>query len=173
MFHSPMLVIERATADEATFGAIYKLLLELHHTVGVFPLNPQKMAEQAYGVVAAGMTFIARDIGQFAADNPPDPNLAASAPIVGSIGLVESLPWYADEPYLQDKWFFVSPSYRGPAGLKLLRAARDECIARDRIGYVWNTNPDKRQKALPFGVEAQRLGYVPFGYMLRLNSQRR
>ncbi len=148
------LTIERAHMDEASFRAVYPLLLELHKAVGIAPLNPDKMAQQCYHVLGHGMTFIARD---------------EAGQAVGSIGLIEGDLWYADCGYILDKWFFVRPDHRGSAGLGLLRAARDEGIARDRIVYVWNTNPDKRQKGLPFGVEAQRLGFVPFGYMMRLN----
>ena len=136
------LFVEKVDASEAAFSEVFPLLLELHKTVGVFRLNPSKMAEQCYGVLARGMSFVVRD----------------ETCAIGSIGLVEATAWYSDDEYLQDKWLYVRPSHRGLAGLALLRAARDEGIARDRIVYVWNTNPDKRQKGLPFGVERAAAG---------------
>ena len=42
------LFVEKVDASEAAFSEVFPLLLELHKTVGVFRLNPSKMAEQCY-----------------------------------------------------------------------------------------------------------------------------
>jgi hypothetical protein len=156
MKHMTEISIERLPADEGSFSLVFEMMLELYAVVGVAPLNSEKYAKGVWGVMQEGMTFLARD---------------AAGNAVGTIGLIETRFWYSDWTYLQDKWFYVRPSFRGHAGLALLRAVRKEAEEKDRIAYVWNTNPDRKQKALPFGVEAQRLGFVPFGFMTRVSKK--
>jgi GNAT superfamily N-acetyltransferase len=153
------LTVELARQDEAGFNEVFAMLIALHGDVGVVPMDRKKYAEGCWSVLGEGMTFVAREGGE----------------PVGTLGLIEATWWYAPDHcrFLQDRWFYVKPEHRGNAGMKLLRAARDLGYQKDRIVYVWNTNPDKRQKAFPFGVEAQRLGYVPYGYNLRLDASRR
>lgn len=150
------ITIERVPTNlgKELFKEVFGLILELHAEVGVAPLNPKKYGDQCYSVISQGMTFVAR----------------ADGVAVGTIGLIEDPFWYSDWSFLHDKWLYVRPEFRRNAGFGLLRAARDEGLRLGRIVYIWNTNPDRKQKASPFGVEAQRLAFVPFGFMMRLKG---
>lgn len=148
--------IERAANDKPTFVAVFSLLLELHKSVGMAPINPDKLGKQCYGVLAEGMTFLAKN---------------QSGEIVGSLGLSETVPYYSDLAYLQDKWFYVRPAYRGYAGLRLLLQARAEAIRRDTYAIVIDTNPDSRRNRRGVSAELAAYGFVSAGYMLRLTGR--
>lgn len=147
------VLIERAANDKETFAGVFSLLLELHKSVGMAPINPDKLGKQCYGVLAEGMTFLAKN---------------QRGEIVGSLGLSETTPYYSDWAYLLDKWFFVKPAYRGSAGLKLLLQARAEAIRRDTYAIVIDTNPDSRRNRRGVPAELAAYGFVSAGYLLRL-----
>ena len=117
--------VERSGSDQASFEAVFGLLLELHRAVGIAPLNPDKTAKTCYHVLCEGMTFVA-----WSEHGEP----------VGTLGLVEAELYYADVTYLQDKWFYVKSEWRGRAGVKLLLAAREECERLGKVGIIDDTN---------------------------------
>lgn len=154
-------VIERAGADEATFVDVFRLMIALHADGGYAPLDTDKTAKAVYHALNEGMTFLAR---------------APGGEAVGIIALLEFSFWYSDVTFLDDRAFYVRPDYRvrpgfeGPSvGVALLRAARDEGQARNKLTFVTVTNPDRKAKAGHVAVAGHRLGFVPLGYTLQLN----
>lgn len=146
--------IERVAISETTYREVFELLLEEYREVSHIRLSPEKTAQAAYRVIAEGMTFLARD-----ADGTP----------IGTLGLTELEYWFADETFLQDRWFYVRPAYRANGvGSALIRAAKDEATRLEKIVYLTIQNPDRRAKNHRMMLESQECGFVPFGYTIRI-----
>lgn len=147
------LEIVRAGADEASFNEVFGLLLDLHKAGGYATLDVETAALNAYAVLKEGMTFVAKLDGK----------------AIGTLALTELKFWYAKQTFLQDAWLYVAPEYRkGVVGIQLMRAAKDEAQARNKIAFVTLNNPDRRPKATVMSLESQIAGYVPVGYTLKV-----
>lgn len=150
------LTIKRAQNNEKTFLELVDMLMDLHASGGYAPLNHDKATEAAYRVLSEGMCWIARLGGK----------------PVGTLALTESAFWYADQTFLQDAWFWVDPEQRSrDVGVALLKAAKAEAQARNKLLFVSMTNPDRRPKATATTIATQMAGFVPLGYTLLLNSE--
>lgn len=150
----PAVAIERAGSDEKSFMEVFDLLVALHKEGGYAPLNVRKAVAQTYSVLTEGMTFLARN-----AEREP----------IGVLTMTEADFWYSDGTFLFGRSFFVRPEYRrGRVGVGLLRAARDEGEARNKIVFVGIDNPDRKPKNTKAALVMQEAGFVPLGYMLRL-----
>lgn len=155
MTKAKRLVVTRAKNDERSFGEIADMLLELHKSNGYAPLDADKAAEIAYRVLASDMVWVARIGG---------------VP-VGTLALVETEFWYSRETFLGDAWFWVTPAERArDVGVKLLKAARDEAQARNKLLFISMHDPDRRPKATSATLVAQLAGFVPIGYALSMNG---
>jgi len=149
------LTIARAKHDEEGFGEVLDLLIALHASGGFAPFNPTKAAEVAYRVISEDMCWVARLGGK----------------PVGTLALTEQAFWYADTTFLQDAWLWVDPEHRAKdVGLGLLKAAKAEAEARNKLLFVSMTNPDRRPKKTPATLLTQLAGYVPLGYSLTLKG---
>ncbi len=149
--------IDRITADsnEKQISDLVALLIMLHSEGGYAPLNLDKMVGRAAEVVSQGMTWLAYD-------------QEAGEP-VGTLGLHEQALWYADERVLVDLWFYVRPEYRkGAVGKKLLKLGRETADERGCMLFITVTNPDRRRRRSAAVVEAETVGYVSHGYMLKM-----
>jgi GNAT superfamily N-acetyltransferase len=148
------VTIERAPVNQAAYAEVFELLLEEYREVSHIRFSPDKTAKAAYRVLAEGMTFLVR-----APDGTP----------AGTLGLSEMEYWFADETFLQDRWFYVRPAYRGGEyGKALIRAAKDEAERLGKIVYLTIQNPDRRAKTHRMMLESQECGFVPFGYTIRI-----
>lgn len=148
------VTIECVQSDDAAgFADVFALLLALHREGGYAPLVQAKAAASCYGVIAKGMTFLAR------VDGRP----------VGTLALVALPFWYSDAVFLQDAWMFVCPTHRrANVGVALLKAARAEGERRGLIVFVTVNNPDRRPKRTAASIESQVAGFVPLGHTLKL-----
>lgn len=147
------LEIVRAGADEASFNEVFALLLDLHRAGGYAELDVDTAALNAYNVLKEGMTFVARLDGK----------------AIGTLALTELRFWYSKQTFLQDAWLYVMPEHRkGVVGIQLMRAAKNEAQARNKIAFVTLNNPDRRPKATVMSLESQIAGYVPIGYTLKI-----
>lgn len=148
--------IARAGTDEAAFAEVFDLLVRLHKEGGYAPLDVEKAAEACFRVLDEGMVFVARADGK----------------AIGTIALVALPFWYSTQTHLQDAWFYVVPERRrGQAGVRLLRAVRDEAQARNKIAFITVNNPDRRPKKTKAAIESQTLGLVPVGYTLTMKGK--
>ena len=151
--HSPFS-IEHAGDDEASFADVYALTVALHLEGGFAALDNDKASRAVYQVLQEGLVWVARD---------------ESGEAIGTLGLTELSFWYSQDTYLQDAWLYVRPDFRGAqVGVALMRAARAEAQARNKIVLITVTNPDRRPKATAMSLESQLAGFVPLGYTLKI-----
>lgn len=148
----PAVTVARAKNNEGSFGEILDMLLDLHKANGLAAFDATKAAEVAFRIIEQDMCWVAR---------------VGKTP-VGTLALVEETFWYGDQTFLQDAWFWVAPEYRPAAGTLLMKAARDEAQARNRICLVSTFNPDRRPKGR--GLVTVTAGFVPIGYTLLLRE---
>lgn len=127
---------------------VCRLLLELHREVGIAPVNHDKLVRQCYSVLTEKRTF----------------GLFANGGFVGSLGLVRATHYYSDEAYLQDKWFYVRPEYRGFGGFRLLRRGMREADRMVIPLIVDDTHPAR-------AARNRRLVYIPKAYRARVSRQ--
>ena len=150
----PEFVVERAQANEKDFCDVFELMLALYREEGYVQLDPAEAAKVIYCTLNENMTFVARLV---------------SGEAIGALPMTELPYWYSTETMLQSIGFYVRPEHRrGRVGVALLRAARDEGNARDKITYVTIHNPDRRPKRTRTSIESQTLGFVPLGHTLKL-----
>lgn len=151
---APAFTIDIAGTDEATFAAVFDLLVAEHAEAGIGPLNPEKTAEVCYRTLEQGMTLIARD---------------KKGRIIGTMGISNKTFWYGDMPYLHDVWLYVAPEHRKKDVCRMLmKGARAIADARNLLLFVTIANPNRRTKTTPMGLIAQEAGYVPVGYTMRM-----
>ncbi len=150
------LTVARAKNDEQSFGEILDMLIALHASGGFAPFNAEKAAEAAFRVISEDMCWVAR-IGK----KP-----------VGTLALSEASFWYSDTTFLRDAWFWVDPEHRAKdVGIALMKAAKAEAEARNKLCFISMTNPDRRPKATANTLLSQLAGYVPLGYTLTLKGE--
>lgn len=158
----PRFWVDKCPCDEFWFEEVFALMVELHAEGGYARLNRQKARPAVWAVLNEGTTFLARLEEQSGGD-------PAGLPI-GVLAMTEQPFWYGDETFLVDHGFYVKPKYRkGRVGVSLLKAAREEAQARNKIAIIAVTNPDRAPKLNGVTVISQNAGFVPVGYTLRLN----
>jgi GNAT superfamily N-acetyltransferase len=151
------LTVSRAKNDEAAFGEILDMLIALHASGGYAPFNPEKAADAAFSTMCEDMCWVARIGGK----------------PVGTLALTELAFWYADATFLNDAWFWVDPAHRAKdVGVALLKAAKSEAQARNKLLFVSMTNPDRRPKSTATTLVMQTAGFVPIGYTLSLSGNK-
>lgn len=157
-------MIELAKPTLETFTELWPLLRELHASVGIAPLNPEKCRREFISFMQEGITLLAR---------------SESGEVVGFVCLVKGELYFSDETYLQDKGIYVKPEHRGTVGLQLLLAVRAEAVKRNTFVLVWDTNPSSRRNrggvidGIKNGEILQRLGFFSAGYLLRIQGSTR
>lgn len=149
-----MIDVRAAAVNLEDFKAITDVLLEGFHEIKYMPVNKEKTAAKIYQVMNSGMAYLAFD-----EDGSP----------VGTLGMIELDYWYSDVHFLQSLWFYVLPRYRNAGhGKALLRMAAQAANEKGLLGFVEVDNPQRRTKAYPGVVEAVSVGFIPFGYRVRI-----
>lgn len=148
--------IERAACDEKTFKEIMDSCLAGLKEYAIAPVNIEKTLSQGYAVLAAGMSFIARD---------------EQGDVVGVLGMTETDFYYSDEKILINTVGpYVRPDMRfGIVGVRLMRAVRDLADERDQLAFVWVMHPSRQRKTAQ-SLFAQVAGYVPIGHVIAIRS---
>ena len=113
--HPEVLVGRLAPGDEVGFARAFDLLRMLHAETPHASLSPAKLHQGLAEVVEHGTVIV---------------SLTRDGDLAGAVGLIEDAPWFSDDRWLTDRFFFVHPRHRRtPHARCLLDAAR--LVARD------------------------------------------
>lgn len=122
----------------------------------IVPPDFEKATAQVFICMKEGATLVARDDGGV---------------IVGAIGMRERDFWYSNEIFMENLFFYVAPERRfGDVGVKLMMAVRRIAQERGRLCFVLVNDPDRRQRTSAASLYAQIAGFIPQGYVLKLNG---
>jgi hypothetical protein len=91
------------------FGAILRMLVDMHAEVGEFALSVEKVSKRIDETLANGVVLIAEIDGQ----------------AIGTIGLRGEAPWYSDQHVIADTWIWAQGRRRLSAFRTTVEAAHD------------------------------------------------
>lgn len=139
------------TADIHDIGTIIdELLVPFHAENGLWELNMKKTMAWVTKMVEQGRVIVDERDGE----------------ITGAMGVREIELNYADKSLLNDEFFYVKMEWRGESVADGLRRKFVELAqAGNQIGILTVFNPGRMAAK---GRVSDIIGFIPFGYMLRL-----
>ena len=113
--HPEVLVGRLKPGDETGFARTFELLRMLHAETPHAQLSLPKLHQGLADVIEQGVVVV---------------SVTRAGELAGTVGLAEESPWFSDDRWLSDRFFFVHPRHRRtPHARCLLDAAR--LVARD------------------------------------------
>ena len=142
--------------DDAKMLAEF-FMIDIWKEVGRAPMNPDKMFKAIYQCVqdkGAAMIFDGDDL-------------------IGSIGMIEVLFWYSDEPQFCELWAYVKPEMRGyPATARaVFSAARKITFARGfnhATMVVFNKSRSRARDG--FAKIGEQFAFRPAGALINIEA---
>jgi GNAT superfamily N-acetyltransferase len=129
--------LELATVDD--IGDLVEFLRGLHAECGIGPLNIPKATENIRLCMPdrLGVTAVSRVNGD----------------IVAAVGLLTDTPWYGDQVFLKDLFFFVHPAHRHSLHAQRLLLFAKQAARSVRLSLILTvlTNKDTAAKERFFG----------------------
>lgn len=108
-------LVVRAAQTESDAVEIHKLMMLMGNEVDLAPVNPIKTMKSVLAMIEEtdGRAILMATRG---------------GSLLGVLGLVKEVPWFSDQPHLQDRCFYVHPLHRNEGvGAVLIEEGR--CIA--------------------------------------------
>jgi len=148
-----MIVRRAATRD---MDGITGLLVRFHCEAGMVPLSVKKVSAALWSAMQNNRVWVA----------------VHGDEIAGVMGVDECTLWYSETPVLETQFFYIAPEHRGSEIAKwLLGDAKEYADHVEMPLFVSITNPNRGHDRSPATRMAVRAGYVPMGYVTKINGE--